>query len=820
MLRKSVFRYYSTKTVEPLNEIKSLFNEGRRDDALRMYFKRPNPSAATFLILQQTRVDLAFRIYHAVKKSKVDICMILALIAQCKKGNQRQRLNNLLNEAMNKFNQMTSSERHAINVNIWCMLTAELCHNGRIKDSMKLIDFLKHLNAKFSEQFYLSMLTACGNNRLLDLGKWVHSHLLQSKLKQSIALKNSLIYMYSMCGSLEKAIEIFNKIPASMKNTDSWNMIISAYGQQGKGEEAFNKFQEMLKEEFQPNSQTFTCIINACGQSGMLDKAAEIFYHMQSKFGIEPEIIHYRSMLVACAKNKSVLLGKEIYDHLAQNGYKDDVTLQNCLINVYAKCDQIEEALKIFNSMSEKDVVSWTIIISALGANGNSEEALKTFDQMIKEGFMPDDTAITCILDICGRQGMINDALNIFKSMETRFGIKPNKKHYTCLLRDCADNKLLELGKWLHEEIVKNRCEEDAILKNCLINMYAKCGQIEQALKIFDSLNSSEKNIAIWTTIISAYGENGKAEEAYQMFQQMVSEGFMPNEKTITCILEACASDGNVETAVQIVSSMEREYGIKPNAVHYSCLLTACADNKALELGKWTHHHLVKNHCHEDIILKSCLVNMYAKCGCFEDALTIFNKMDISERNTILWNTLISSYGQHGKGDEALHMFQKMLKEGVKPDEKTICFVLNACSNNGLIDAAIEILDTMEKEFGIKPAPIHYSYLLTACADKNLLEIGKWLHQHLIRNGCDDSIVIKNCLIYMYAKCGQLDEALKIFHTMPEKDTVTWNTIISIFGEYGKNEEAFDMFQQMQKEGFIPDDRTTSCISKILIAMS
>jgi pentatricopeptide repeat protein len=407
-------------------------------------------------------------------------------------------------------------------------------------------------------------------------------------------------------------------------------------------------------------------------------------------------------------------------------------------------------------------------------------------------------------LCIRGREKDVKNLIDIIQ----KYRIKLDNPVYTFLLKTCTHKGWIELGKCIHNYIEQNR-KLDLILKNCLINMYRKCGHLEEAIKIFNNIKISERDVIIRNTMILAYGEHGKGREAPILYEEMQKGRVKPNNQTVTCILKACCESNLIDNAAEMLFSMEKRLGIKPDGYHYNCLLTACAGNRLLLLGIQIHNHIIENNYPQSIILKTTLINMYGKCGNLEEALKIFNDIQASERNIITWNSMISAYGEHGKGREAPMLYEGMQKEGMKPNGQTISCISKACCESGLIDNAAQIFFSIENKLGIKPDEYQYNYMLTACADNGLLSLGKKIHKHIIENKQIESIVLKTSIINMYGKCGCLEEAIEIFNSIKacDRNIITWSTMILAFGQHGKGKEAPELFEQMQQEGLLPNEQ-------------
>ena len=180
------------------------------------------------------------------------------------------------------------------------------------------------------------------------------------------------------------------------------------------------------------------------------------------------------------------------------------IEMKTSLLNMYSKCGSIDDARSIFDNMESKNIVSWNAMISGYEQNGNSKEAIELFQQMQQSG------------------------------------IQPNQVTFTIALSACANLADLSLGKKIHSQINESGIEWNIEMKNSLLNMYSKCGSIDDARSIFDNMES--KDIISWTAMISGYEQNGNSKEAIELFQQMQQSGIQPDHVTFTIALSACAN--------------------------------------------------------------------------------------------------------------------------------------------------------------------------------------------------------------------------------------------------------------------------------------
>eukprot|EP01018_Ginkgo_biloba_P001960 Gb_38297 [translate_table: standard] len=341
------------------------------------------------------------------------------------------------------------------------------------------------------------------------------------------------------------------------------------------------------------------------------------------------------------------------------------------------------------------------------------------------------------------REGRIKEAVEILHLLGKQ-GIRPDYNTYVRLLHRCIRVKALVEGKQIHFHMMKTGLKPDIFLRNNLVSMYVKCGNLEDSRHVFDKM--PERNTVSWTALIAGYTQKGRVEDALEIFCRMYREGLKPNQFTFATILGPCASLG------------------------------------ALKQGKQVHAHIIKAGFETDIFVASSLVVMYSKCKTVDGAQKVFNEM--SMRDVVSWNAMIAGYAQNGYGDQALKLFCQMVGEGIKPNHFTIASAL------------------------------------TACAGIVALEQGKCVHALIMEIGFVSDIFVGGALIDMYAKCGSVEDAHKVFNEMPKRDVVSWNAMITGYAQNGPGEEAVKLFCQMQQAGTKPSQFTFASVLKTCASLA
>ncbi len=314
----------------------------------------------------------------------------------------------------------------------------------------------------------------------------------------------------------------------------------------------------------------------------------------------------------------------------------------NSLIDMYAKCGSLEDAWIVFNKMPSRDVVSWNAMILGHVKCGQGQKALELFHQMQQEG------------------------------------VQPNYVTFVGVLNACANGIALEEGRCVHHHIVQSGLEMNVFVGNSLVDMYAKCGRIEDAWKVFHKMPS--RDVVTWNALVLGHVKCGHEQKALELFQQMQQEGVLPKSVTFVGVLNACAS---------VI---------------------------ALEEGRRVHQQIIQSGLESHVFVGSSLVDMYAKCGSIEDAFRVFNKMP--SRDVVTWTAILGGCAMHGHGREALKHFEQMCDEGVQPDDITFVCVLSACSHAGLVDEGMRLYASMIRDYMIPAKLEHYTCMvdLLGCA--------------------------------------------------------------------------------------------------------
>ncbi|KAL8208290.1 hypothetical protein R6Q57_007702 [Mikania cordata] len=491
----------------------------------------------------------------------------------------------------------------------------------------------------------------------------------------------------------------------------------------------------------------------------------------------------------------------QIIPLVIKNGLYEEHLFQTKLVSLFCRYNSLTEATRVFEPIKDKNNALYHTMLKGYAQNSSIFDGFSFFCRMMEDG------------------------------------VQPVVFNFTYLLKGCGENSLIRKGKEVHAQMILNGHEGDVYAMTCVVNMYAKCGSIDDAYKVFVRL--PERDLVCWNTIIAGYAQNGFAGRSIELISQMQSEGLKPDIVTIISILPAVGNLGQLRVGKSI-----HGYVFRSGYEHLGNVLTA-------------------------------LVDMYLKCGSLRTGRVIFDKT--SCKNVISWNIMIDGYAQNGDYAEALSLFEKMLDNGFKPTGVTIMAALRACGDSGdlasgqfvhrlvdelglnhdvsvlnslismyckckRVDTAAEIFNNIEEKTlvswnsmilgyaqngqitnsldhfrlmkvqNIEPDSFTMVSIIAAATEFSSLRQAKWIHGLVTRTCLGNNVFVKTALVDMYAKCGAITTARKLFDLMDERHITTWNAMIDGYGTHGYGMEAIKLFEAMEAGGIKPNKITCLCI--------
>ncbi|KAK1265954.1 Pentatricopeptide repeat-containing protein [Acorus gramineus] len=321
-------------------------------------------------------------------------------------------------------------------------------------------------------------------------------------------------------------------------------------------------------------------------------------YVTMSRSHVEPTSYTFPSLIKACALASAIGFGESVHGRTYKGGFGSHVFVQASLIDLYSSSGKIEESKRVFDEMRERDAFSWTAMISAYVRVGDMDCAAMLFEEMpekttvswnvmigghAKAGDvesaasffdrMPgkDLVSWTSMISCYSQSKKYREAIETFKRMKAG-KVSPDRVTMATVISACAHLGALKLGRELHLEMNRNGCDLDVYNGSALIDMYAKCGDMERSLLVFFKLH--EKNLFCWNSLIEGLAVHGHGESALAMFHKMKREKKIePNKVTFVSVLSACAHSGLVNEGRGIFESMTSDHSISPGVEHYGCMV-------------------------------------------------------------------------------------------------------------------------------------------------------------------------------------------------------------------------------------------------------
>ncbi|XP_023745097.1 pentatricopeptide repeat-containing protein At4g13650 isoform X1 [Lactuca sativa] len=653
----------------------------------------------------------------------------------------------------------------------WVAMISGFSQNGHEEESILL--FLEMHNSGTSPTPYVfsSVISSCTKIAFFNLGEQLHSLIHKWGFSSETFVCNALVTLYSRSNNFSSVEQIFSRM--EYRDGVSYNTLISGLSKKGLNEKALELYERMQSDNLKPDCVTVASLLSACASIGD--------YHK----------------------------GTQLHSYAIKSGMCSDIIIEGSLLDLYVKTSDVKTAHEFFNTTRKENVVLWNVMLVAYGQLGDLHESFCIFSQMQIEG------------------------------------LRPNQYTYPSILKTCTLVGDLDLGEQIHTQVVKTGFQLNVYVCSVLIDMYSKHGYLDTGLKILKTLN--EKDVVSWTAMIAGYTQHDLFLEALNTFYDMIHEGIQSDNIGFSSAITACAGiqsihqgsqihgqtvvngyssdlsignslvclyarcgriheaylafdkidlkdnvswnglvsgfsqSGNFEESLKVFSKMNK-LGVEMNIFTYGSAVSAAANTTNMTQGKQIHGKMIKTGYNLETEASNVLITLYSKCGSLEDAKQEF--LEIHNKNEVSWNAMITSYSQHGCGNEAIKLFEEMKCYKFTPNYVTFVGVLAACSHVRLVEKGIEYFKSMSENYGLTPRPEHYA-----------------------------------CVVDILGRAGYLTRAMEFIKSMEVKpDAMTWRTLLSACTVY-KNKEIGEIASKHLLE-LEPQDSATYVLLSNMYAVS
>ncbi|KAI3944207.1 hypothetical protein MKW98_016437 [Papaver atlanticum] len=551
----------------------------------------------------------------------------------------------------------------------------------------------------FSDGFTFPLVIKVCTSGDSKLCRDIHGHVLVLGYQYNLHVGKDLINGYGKMGLMEDAIKVFDKM--SHRNHISWNTMFSGFAHNFDCDGSVKMFGSMEREGVEPHLLTWTSFMSVHKRCGLHDRVIELFRESRGKMNCSTgEVIAV--VLSSCAEFDKFQMAKEIHGYVISGGFQDYMFVQNSLISVYGKNENVEEARNLFMQTKMKNLVSWNALISSFADAGSCDEAHKTFSQLVNiddRKLRPNVVSFSAVIGGFAVKRKQNECFAVFREM-LHFKVHPNSVTIASLLSLCAEVVAFGLGKEIHGYSIRALMDKNILVGNGLVNMYTKCGDVMDACSVFDHMDN--RDLISWNSMIAGYGMHGLSNEALTTFREMVKLGSKPDVVTFVAVLSACSHAGLVTEGRKLFDQMSSEFMITPNMEHYSCivdllgraglfqeaneliekmpfepdecvwgaLLNACRIHKNTEMVEVIKSHL--NLESEMTGTYMCLSNIYASQGRWEDAAKVRSRIEVKKKSYIFSSGNSFQSGLDKVYETLDDLGPRMEAEGYVPDKSFV----------------------------------------------------------------------------------------------------------------------------------------------------
>ncbi|OWM83468.1 hypothetical protein CDL15_Pgr012949 [Punica granatum] len=531
----------------------------------------------------------------------------------------------------------------------WNAMITAYSQLGFRQESLFLFGRMRIAGAQPDHFTLTASLTACAGSSELLYGAKVHALVYVLGYQCHTAVNNSLIDMYGKCLSPTSADKVFEEM--GVRNEVSWCSLLFAHvncSQIDAANEVFNAMPERV-------TVAWNIMIAGCARHGEVQSCLRLFKEMRAS-SCEPDQWTLSSLMNSCSESLELQYGFVVHACIIKSGWELAAESKNSILTFYAKLCCQDDAVKMVESFEMLTPVTWNAIIDAYMKSGDTEKALLAFQRVPEKNII----SWTTIISGLARYGQGEQALIYFVDM-LRNSIRPDDLSLGAVLHACSCLAALGHGKMIHGCVITYGFQACVYVGNGLINMYAKCGDITGSGHAFDEI--SGKDLVSWNAMLFGLGMHSRANEAFELLEEMVACGAKPDRVTFIGLLMTCSHLGLLEKGQALFKLMETKYGLGREIDHLSCMIDMLGRGGHLLEAK----ELVKENPGTstlEALLGVCAAHEEAEIGIISGE-SLKNLEPMKEMGYVMLSNL---YCASGKWKEAEMVRKAMAVNGVKKE--------------------------------------------------------------------------------------------------------------------------------------------------------
>ncbi|KAA8524463.1 hypothetical protein F0562_010886 [Nyssa sinensis] len=529
----------------------------------------------------------------------------------------------------------------------------EHCKSGFLLEALRLLNSIGSGEISVKPILYASLLQTCTKVHSFNHGLQIHSHVIKSGLETDRFVGNSLLALYFKLGTnYSETRRVFDSL--FVKDVISWSSMISGYIRVGKPRNSLDLFWEMLDFGVEPNGFTLSSVIKACSELGDLN-LGRCFHGLVFRRGFDWNLVISSSLIDMYGRNYASEDARRLFDELPE----PDAICWTSVISAFTRNDLFQEALEFFYLMQRDygllpDCFTFGTVLTACGNLGRLRQGKEVHAKVITAGILGNVVVESSLVDMYGKCGLVDESQCVFDRMTIKNSVsccaliggycqkgdfdtvielfrmmkEVDLYSFGTVLRACAGLAAVRQGKEVHCQYLRKGGWRDVIVESALVDLYAKCGCVDFAYRIF--VQMQVRNLITWNSMICGFAQNGRGGEALRMFNDMVKKQIEPDYISFIGVLFACSHTGLVDQGREYFVSMTEKCGIKAGIEHYNCM-----------------------------------VDLLGRAGQIEEAENLIQKTDFRDDSS-LWETLLGACTTSTNSVAAERIARKMME--LQPD--------------------------------------------------------------------------------------------------------------------------------------------------------